>query len=204
MISIVSKSSYGKTYYTSIALLLSILLVSCKANTFQNDLESDIDFLIETLPQKHPNLFFELSQEEFEQTFLGVKELAGERTEFELIMALREATAKIGDPHTNFGFYEAIETQGYFPFDVLFFSDGLYILGAEPSYASALGKKIQAINGVDIEQVIENVLRVVPENAPYFAQKRLPHFSLLMVYTSTTGLHRVILLFLNYCLSKEM
>ena len=108
--------------------MLSTLLIGCTETQDNNAYNADIDFLIETLPQKHPNLFFSVSQEEFEQTFSDIKKMTGHRTAFEIIMALREATAKLGDPHTNFGFYEAVYSLGHFPFEVQPFSDGLYVL----------------------------------------------------------------------------
>ncbi|MEM1120687.1 MAG: hypothetical protein AAGJ18_09575 [Bacteroidota bacterium] len=159
-------------------LLIYLTFTSCaELNPQQARFISDIDFLRDTLPTKHPNLYFFLSEVDFMQQLAEVKErvLAG-ASDFEVAMQLREVTANLGDPHTNFGFYETIGKQGFFPIEIFWFADGIWITGAAAAYPSVIGKRIVAINDVPIERVLEKIAKVVPANRPHFVHKRMHYF----------------------------
>ncbi len=159
--------------------LAIILLVSCTTQDDHfADLKSDIDFLRDSLPAKHPNLFFHISQEEFNQSLEAIQQKLPQYNELEVNMALRQAIANIGDPHTNFGFYDILDKKGFFPIEIFWLADGIWITGADKQYASLIGQKILAINGHPIETVVKKVSKVVPENEPYFSHKRMHHFLL--------------------------
>ncbi|TPN82978.1 S41 family peptidase [Aquimarina algicola] len=138
----------------------------------------DIKYLKDSLPTKHPNLFFYKSKEQFDSSLdkIATDQNLSSNNALTIQMQLREAIAGIGDPHTNFGFYESIDKEGYFPLEIYWFDDGIWIIGADEKYKSAIGKKLVAINDVTIDEVIKRVSKVVPKNEPYFARKRMHYF----------------------------
>ncbi len=140
--------------------------------------QSDIKYLKDSLPTKHPNLFFYKSKEQFDSSLdkIATDQNLSSNNALTIQMQLREAIAGIGDPHTNFGFYESIDKEGYFPLEIYWFDDGIWIIGADEKYESAIGKKLVAINDVTIDEVIKRVSKVVPKNEPYFARKRMHYF----------------------------
>ncbi|MEM8907620.1 MAG: hypothetical protein AAGD05_07220 [Bacteroidota bacterium] len=180
-------------------LLFSILLMaifSCsdsKTMKEYSDYQDDIKFLRDTLPVKHPNLFFHQDKATFRKTmdFIASKENLSSKDSSQILMQLREATAQIGDPHTNFGFYEYIDAEGHYPIEIFWFADGVWIVGADEKYKSLIGKKLVAINGMPMAKVIEEVTKVVPKNEPYFSHKRLHYFlpknAILTYYAITSG-----------------
>lgn len=167
----------------NVALLILVFLLIITKGHAQNrssaDFRYDIKYLKDTLPAKHPNLFFTISKRAFDASLDSISDRVDEMSDFEIIMSLREVVARIGDPHTNFGFYEAINTRGHFPIEVFWFSDDIYIMGCQKGYEAALGKKLVAINDVDIATVVDKVSRVVPKTRPYFSQKRMHYFLVL-------------------------
>lgn len=170
---------------TLIIIGLIAFMASCQSNSANKkatlntlDYQKDIQFLKDSLPIKHPNLFFHQSKKEFYENldFIASEINLSNKTESQIIMQLREATAELGDPHTNFGFYDLLDDNGYFPIEIFWFEDGIWITGAISEYQNAIGKKLISINGVSIEEVIEKVSKVVPKNAPYFSHKRMHYF----------------------------
>ncbi|MEL6638487.1 MAG: hypothetical protein AAFW73_06100 [Bacteroidota bacterium] len=142
------------------------------------DYQQDLQYLKDTLPVKHPNLFFHQSKADFHKNldFIASTSNLSSKTEAQVLMQLREATAELGDPHTNFGFYDLLDEEGYYPIEIFWFEDGIWITGASREYQRAIGKQLVAINDVPIEEVIEKVSKVVPKNAPYFNHKRMHYF----------------------------
>lgn len=177
-------------------ILFITLLFSCDIdlNTiYIPDYQADIQFLKDSLPAKHPNLFFHQEEAEFHKNLdlvasgqnLSIKQKA------EVLMQLREVIAQLGDPHTNFGFYELLDSAGYYPIEIFWFADGIWITGAAEPYRSMIGKKLTAINDIPMATVIEKVSNVVPKNEPYFSHKRMHYFlpkeAILAYYNITKG-----------------
>lgn len=120
-----------------------ILLISCQSDNASrkvtlnlSDYQEDIQYLKDSLPVKHPNLFFHQSEVEFNKNlnFIASADNLSNKTESQILMQLREATAELGDPHTNFGFYDLVNEGGYFPIEIFWFEDGIWITGAISDY----------------------------------------------------------------------
>lgn len=175
-------------------LILMVAFFACQnkqPNINIADYQTDIQYLKDSLPTKHPNLFFHQSEEDFHKNLdlIASEQNLSTKSESQIVMQLREATAELGDPHTNFGFYDLLDQEGYYPIEIFWFQDGIWITGASEGYTNVIGKKIVAINDIPIETVIEKVTKVVPGNAPYFSHKRmhyfLPMFAILNYYDIT-------------------
>ncbi len=126
----------------------------------------DLEFLLKTMKEVHPNLFFSLSLEENESLISDAKKkiLSGiSRVEFYEIVA--SFAARIGDDHTTV----ELPTEKYgrnakndgpvFPFEV---SIDNGILTVSRSFAANLdGALISSINGVDSSEILERILRTI-------------------------------------------
>ncbi|MEO0338822.1 MAG: hypothetical protein AAF242_06385 [Bacteroidota bacterium] len=176
------------------ALFLLMAFLGCQTtqpDTRVTNYQADIQYLKDTLPVKHPNLFFYQSEDTFHRNLdlIASKTNLSSKDDAQILMQLREATAQLGDPHTNFGFYELLDEEGHFPIEIFWFEDGIWITGAAEKYQQAIGKQLVAINDIPMETVIEKVSKVVPKNAPYFSHKRmhyfLPMYAILNYYDIT-------------------
>ncbi|MEM6724283.1 MAG: hypothetical protein AAF598_09610 [Bacteroidota bacterium] len=175
---------------------LLVLLFSCSESPTSNkwaDYQADLQYLKDSLAGKHPNLYFHLDKASFHEQIDQISSEANlaKSDSNQILMQLREAIAKLGDPHTNFGFYDYIEEAGFYPIEIFWFDDGIWITGADEAYQAVIGKKITAINGIPMKAIIEKVSNIVPKNAPYFVHKRLHYFmpkhAILSYYGITNG-----------------
>lgn len=136
----------------------------------------DLEVIKAELPQRHPDLFFHMPRETFVQRLDSLSSILRDLDDFEVVMSLREIIAELGDPHTNLGFYELIEANGVYPFELYDFSDGLHVVAADAAHPEILGTRLCSIGGMDIGRVVEIVSAIVPKNEPHFIAKRMQYF----------------------------
>ncbi len=78
-------------------------------------------------------------------------------SDFEIVVKLQQLIAKLGDSHTRIDLFKFINLELQLPISMYQFTDGVYILSASEDNANLIGKKIVAINGYRIEQVIDSM-----------------------------------------------
>ena len=137
---------------------------------------ADIDFIKEELPNRHPNLFFHLPQEDFNRSLDSIVNDLDNLDSLAAVVRIREAIAQLGDPHTSFGFYDVVDSMGFYPLSLHKFSDGLYVMETDPAHKGILGTKLVAINSVPVDTVLKRIAPIVPGSEPHFAQQRLRYF----------------------------
>lgn len=148
----------------------------------------DIDALIYTLSQVHPDIFSICRQEDLLRAVNRAKaQLPDSVSKMQLYQAAAPLVAMIGDGHTNL----------VFPFNSVFNSELLRM----PVYVNVLpdrtlkctssldsiiprGAKILSINNVDADSIIQAMM-------PYVSGER-PHFKLSRINTSFTALHQML------------
>ena len=77
----------------------------------------DVEYFRDTLPEKHINLFFKVTEQEFNLACHDLIEIANTVSEAEVFLGLLEILALVDDAHTNiygFGNYQS----DYYPFDI--------------------------------------------------------------------------------------
>ncbi len=141
----------------------------------------DLEFLLKTMKEVHPNLFCNLSIAEADSILSVAKEkiLSGiSRVEFYEIVA--SFVARIGDDHTAVELpreqYErnAGNAGPVFPFEV---SIDNGILTVSRSFSTKLdGALILSINGVDSSEILERILRTISGLTPENRAKRAAMF----------------------------
>ncbi len=125
----------------------------------------DITFLQKTLPEKHKNLFFQMSAEDFHEQIDSLIKDIPQLGDDELTVRLSEITASIGDAHTQVRF----DSSQIFPFSFYWFQEGIYCVNTTQSYKNVLHKKLTKVNGIDINEVMIRLKHIVPhENEWHF------------------------------------
>ena len=129
-------------------------------------------------------------------------DLIPELEEHEIIFSLSEIAALLGDAHTGLVLNRfAFQRLGhhYYPFDFIYFSDGFFVQSVSaPSdsieyYEEVLYSRLLAINGVDVEQIMEMLSVVIPHENNYQLLVRgdladlMQHGELLTYLGITTG-----------------
>ena len=124
----------------------------------------DIDYLKDSLREKHKNLFFNISREEFQKKALELKSNINYLDYDEMKVELSRLVASIKDAHTAIYF----PVERFIPLRFYCFSDGIYIIDVSKGYESLLYKKVTAIEDSLMEDIIEKLAQIVSHENKYF------------------------------------
>lgn len=127
------------------------------SNTWENKWIEDIDYLRDTLVKKHKNLFFNTTKDEFEEKINNLKSMINELDYEEMKVEISRVIASIKDAHTAI----AIPAKWYLPLKLYWFNDGIYIINTTAEYKELLYKKITAIDGISINEVIDDMSQII-------------------------------------------
>ena len=132
----------------------------------------DIAALRDTLPVRHANLFFHTSREDWDSAVAALDASVPGMQDYEVVVGLMKVVAMIGDAHTTIQGPAA----GFRSYPLRFtpFSDGLYVTGATPETAGALGARVVAIGETEIEDAIAAVGAIVPHQNEAWLRNQSP------------------------------
>jgi hypothetical protein len=127
---------------------------------------SDIDFLANELSQRHYNFFTIKSKTEFLAGLDKIKSTSAALTNFEVALKLQQLIAGFGDAHTNVNYGQFIEKNKILPFQMYWFSDGLYILQTTKENSELLGRQIVSLNGVPLKRITDSLSTLITKDNP--------------------------------------
>ena len=96
-----------------------------------------------------------------------------ERGDFEVKFGLSEIAALLYDLHTIVDLWNM---GTFFPIELIALYDGIYIIGIPKEMGHALYGELIAIGGMDIDEVAERFMRVVPHENEYGLQTTMTFF----------------------------
>lgn len=117
----------------------------------------DIDYLATELPQKHVNLFYTLSEEEFNNKVEQLKSSLDIMNEDDIRIEVQKLAAAVGDAHTGTN----ISASKMYPVELYYFVDGWYVTSTLRDYEQILYGKLTAINGHDMDEVYAKLSEVI-------------------------------------------
>lgn len=127
------------------------------SNTWEEKWIEDINYLRDTLIKNHKNLFFNISKDEFEEKIKNLKSMINELDYEEMKVEISRVIASIKDAHTAI----AIPAKRYLPFKLYWFNDGIYIINTTEVHKKLLYKKVTAIDGIPINEVIDDMSQII-------------------------------------------
>ncbi len=140
---------------------------------------ADLEFVRQTLPETHANLFHTLAKENFNTSIETLSTRVPGMSQHEIIVELSAIVASIGDGHTRLslpmvdgsGFSEGhSSTQppndpsmvfNYYPIRLYMYSDGLYVRSIGVENAAYAGAKVVQIGRLQALDAIQAVSRTV-------------------------------------------
>jgi len=122
----------------------------------------DINYLQEELPKRHANLFFRITEDEWNAMLEDLKKDLPDLTEDQIKIRLKQAIAAVGDDHTTMVAFHLGGPYMVYPVQLWWFSDGLRVMGTDPDHSAVLGARVQAIEGRPLGEVWEAVTTVIP------------------------------------------
>lgn len=167
-----------------ISLIVIIILLGCRREDNPPQINhtwiEDIEFLQRELPQKHVNLFTNITEQEFNAEVERLIDSVPNLKENEIICGLMKIFAKIGDSHTFINDENNSLGFNIAPVKYEVFDDGIYVVGVIELGSAILKKKVVGINGVSIDEVCEKIAEIIPHENDYFLKSAIP--SVLRLY----------------------
>jgi hypothetical protein len=146
-----------------VVLFITSITYSQKLET--QDWITDLNFLKTELAKKHKNLFFKISEQDFNKEIDNIIAQLDNDTDVETAIKLTQLIAKIGDTHTNLSISHLTKKRKRLPLGFMWFKDGLYISGTSKENYELLDKKLLSINGYKTETIIDSLKTIfVAEN----------------------------------------
>lgn len=141
-------------------LILFITLLSNLSFCQQTETEdwiTDLNFLKTELKKKHTNLFFKLTEKEFDAGIKKIISKLDSDSDFETTIKLSQLLAKIGDSHTTINNSKFSKTKKIIPIGFSWFGDDIYVLTTSKDNSEILNKKVVSINEYHIKTVIDSL-----------------------------------------------
>ncbi len=142
---------------TILLFLLSSVTICFSQERKEIDWKSDIEYLKDTLPQKHINIFSKISEYEFNKQLDALQVELPELTDLQVAVKIQQILAKMGDSHTNAGWVKFINADKNIGIGTYWFKDGLYIISTNQQDSILLGKKILRIGGLNIQELVDSL-----------------------------------------------
>ncbi len=117
------------------------------------------------MQRRHKNLYHAITPERFAAAVADLDARIPTLQRNEIIVGMMRLAAMVGDGHTRvdprkdpkFGFASL-------PLRLYLFEDGLYVRAALPQYASLVGSRIEAIDGIPVEEAISRVSEIISKD----------------------------------------
>lgn len=160
---------------TTVTVLLCLLLGSSYAqiDLSPEEWREDLRFLQKTIQEDYPFLFKKTTPADFAAAVEELHEAIPRMADHEVVVGFARLVSSFGYGHTNiwvsgwdpenpYGFHQM-------PYNLYYFSDGIYVQGVHQDYEPALGAKLLKVAGVPVEEALAAIRPVVPvENEQFF------------------------------------
>ena len=155
-------------------IFLMILTTGCETQYLSGDRNTkwkkDLNYLQEALPKKHPNLFFKVSEEQFNKEIDDLRNSVDNLNDDEIIDGMYKIVASVGDAHTKI----KREFLKQYPMEFYYFKDGVYVVNTIDEYKEALYSKLIKINRQDIKLIEDKISPLIAKENEQSIKKALP------------------------------
>jgi len=110
----------------------------------------DLDFLTNSMETIHPNLFFHISEETFNEEIQRLNRNIPNLTNQQIMIEIMKLIALVKDGHTLLPPFQDETGFRMYPLQLYLFSDGLFVIDAYEPYQHAIGTKIVQISNMDV------------------------------------------------------
>lgn len=151
-------------------VLVTALFLCASARVFATTAaqrQADLQYLVAQLESTHPNLFFQVSEQDFNAAVNDLNQSIPQLNDDQITVRMMKLVAMVGDAHTVV--YSPLFT--FLPIRFRWFSDGLFVNAAAPEYSQALGAKVIQIGNLAVDQAYAAVSTVIPHDNNYWVRE---------------------------------
>jgi hypothetical protein len=117
----------------------------------------DLQLLATTVSAGHKNAFFHVPEADWNRAVADLDARIAAFDDAHVIVGMERLIAMIGDSHTRL----FLPRDRMLPVRLLWFDDGMFVGGADPETTWAIGKKVVAVGGHPIDDVIARLTPLV-------------------------------------------
>jgi len=132
----------------------------------------DLEFLANELPEKHKNLYHNITETEFLAQIDKLKSRIPSIDKNAIFISLMKIIASVGDSHTTLGY----RPQKALPLMLYWFKDGIALLNTTAEYEDILHGTIKSLGGSPIEEVVAVLKTVIPHENEAQVKNQIPRF----------------------------
>jgi len=122
----------------------------------QQQWHEDLNYVTKTLIDKHPDIYYRTSEDEFKRTVANAEQkIKRSQTDEECLVAIRQVVASIHDGHTSLSANSLPGYRDIFPVRMYEFSDGSFITGIAEKYDKYVGAKVIQIGQLSAEEAFK-------------------------------------------------
>ena len=133
------------------------------------DWQHDLRFLQQTVHKEYSFLFKKVTATEFDGEVEKLYKSIPGMKDHERVAGLARIVSLFKYGHTDIGWRQSPVKYHVAPVNFYWFSDGMYVEGADKEYAIIVGAKLVKVEGVPVQKALEAIKPLVPvENDQYF------------------------------------
>jgi len=155
-----------------VGIILSLAMYSQNEKINWN---ADLDYFATELSEKHFNFFTIKSKDDFLSGIDAIKQESKSLNDFQVALKIQQLIAKFGDSHTMLNFNQMLNPNQKLPIQLIWTSDGLYILHTTPENEKILGSQVLSINNVPITTVIDSLSTLFVLDNQAMVKVLMPH-----------------------------
>jgi hypothetical protein len=154
--------------FLSVCLILLIYTL-CLAQSGERTekWKEDLDYLVKRLEIMHPNLYANVSKEDFRAFTDDIRNRIPEMSDAEVVFCIQELVALVRDGHTDIAVKntpnnELFKKMHGYPIWLVQLGDGLTVWAADEMYSNIVGQRVIRLGNVSAEDAMKRVRRIVP------------------------------------------
>jgi len=133
----------------------------------------DLIFIEQAIREHHPNPFYVSLEENFQDMMENLNKNLPDLEDHEILSEMSRIVASLHDGHTAIrGGFQFL--TGQYPFDLYYFEDGIFVIGASADLADIIGAKLISIDQNTAEDVFTAVTKVTPHDNEMTLKERTP------------------------------
>ena len=152
-----------KTKLSKLIITLLILITFIISPLLSNRAD-EFEFMKEVVEKNHKNFFNTVSKEECEEEYKRLSSNIDGISYTDYYFVLSSFLALSNDSHTSLEAGDIYSYFMYYPLQLNYVGDKVYVVSGLSDYKDYMGKEVTAINGVNIKVIEEKVSLVVPHD----------------------------------------
>ncbi len=142
---VIKISNYLRPQLQFLFSALLIFIASCGSSpdeaTGNEGWETDLQWLADSLPCLHYNLFMYVPEDSLLNRLAGLEQNLDNRSGMEIVMELTGILASMRCSHTGIAFWESTDSRIY-PVSVMWLDEGLYVTAIDAEYSELIGSML--------------------------------------------------------------